>query len=88
MTKQQAEKSRHGDILHYTGKHPCAQIIGKLGGETFSIVRCRVSGKCKTWKTRANQFYLPIKHGLYEHGAVNQMNCQNFHLESQCPLNH
>lgn len=28
-------------------------------------VRCRVNGKCKTWKTRPNDFKLPVKHGLY-----------------------
>jgi hypothetical protein len=27
-------------------------------------VRCRVNGKCKTWKTRPNEFRLPVKHGL------------------------
>ena len=29
-----------------------------------SPVRCRVNGKCKTWKTRPNDFQLPVKHGL------------------------
>jgi hypothetical protein len=27
-------------------------------------VRCRVNGACKTWKTRPNEFRLPVKHGL------------------------
>lgn len=27
-------------------------------------VRCRVNGKCKTWKTRPNDFRLPVKYGL------------------------
>lgn len=27
-------------------------------------VRCRASGKCKTWKTRPADFRLPVKHGL------------------------
>lgn len=26
--------------------------------------RCRVNGKCKTWKTRPTEFRLPVKHGL------------------------
>ncbi len=30
------------------------------------ISRCRVSGKCRTWKTRPEDFMLPIKYGLYE----------------------
>lgn len=28
-------------------------------------VRARSSGKCKIWKTRPNDFKLPVKHGLY-----------------------
>jgi hypothetical protein len=27
-------------------------------------VRCRVNGKCQTWKTRPEDFKLPVKHGL------------------------
>mgnify|MGYP006958860388 CR=1 FL=1 len=26
--------------------------------------RCRVNGKCQTWKTRPEDFSLPVKHGL------------------------
>lgn len=29
-------------------------------------VRCRASGKCQTWKTRPNDFKLPVKYGLYQ----------------------
>ena len=27
-------------------------------------VRCRANGTCKTWKTRPNDYRLPVKHGL------------------------
>jgi len=27
-------------------------------------LRCRVNGKCKTWKTRPTEFRLPVKYGL------------------------
>ena len=27
-------------------------------------LRCRVNGKCQTWKTRPNEFRLPVKYGL------------------------
>ena len=29
-----------------------------------SALRCRASGACKTWKTRPNEFRLPVKYGL------------------------
>ena len=28
--------------------------------------RCRAMGKCKVWKTRPDEFKLPVKHGLYD----------------------
>lgn len=31
-----------------------------------TAVRCRVNGKCKVWKTRPNDFQLPVKYGLKE----------------------
>ena len=37
---------------------------------TNRISRVRVSGQCKTWKTRPDDFRLPIKYGLYENSAV------------------
>lgn len=30
-----------------------------------TAVRCRVNGKCKTWKTRPGHYELPVKHGLH-----------------------
>ena len=29
-----------------------------------SPLRCRANGKCQTWKTRPDEFKLPVKHGL------------------------
>lgn len=29
-------------------------------------LRCRANGVCKTWKTRPNDFRLPVKYGLRE----------------------
>jgi hypothetical protein len=47
---------RHGDVLlHRSAK--------SSRGEP---VKCRVTGKCKTWKTRPDEFQLPVRHGLRE----------------------
>lgn len=29
-----------------------------------TAVRCRANGRCKTWKTRPDDFRLPVKYGL------------------------
>ena len=87
MTIQQAINSNYSQELHYTGKQNCARIIGPKGGETITIVRVRVSGKCQTWKTRPIEFRLPVKYGLYENSAVTHLNKDNFHLSCECLLN-
>lgn len=88
VTKQQAMDLRHNQELHYTGKQQCHIIKGKRGGETIKIVRVRVSGKCQTWKTRPDEFRLPVKYGLYENSAVTHVNHSDFHLPQDCPLNY
>jgi len=40
---------------------------------------CRVNGKCKIWKTRPEEFKLPIKAGLYDCGYL-----ENFNAEEWC----
>lgn len=87
MTKEQAMDCRLGQELHYTGKQSCARTIGPRGGIKESIVRVRVSGHCQIWKTRPEDFRLPVKYGLYESSAVEKHNADCFHLESECPLN-
>jgi hypothetical protein len=37
-----------------------------LKGADGQPVRCRASGKCQTWKTRPDDFKLPVKYGLYQ----------------------
>lgn len=44
----------------------------------ISPVRVRVSGKCKTWKTRPNEFRLPVKFGLYQNLAITHWNADEW----------
>lgn len=41
-------------------------------------VRCRVNGKLKTWKTRPDEFSLPVKHGLYRCFKITQENAKDW----------
>jgi hypothetical protein len=36
--------------------------------------RWRVNGKCKTWKTRVNDFSVPVKHGLCSYSYLTDLN--------------
>ena len=48
---------------------------------TSDGMRVRVNGKCKTWKTRPNDFCLPVKHGLYTYGYIDQNNAAEWESE-------
>lgn len=54
ITKQIAVASTGGMIFHH--------VTGKNSDGTPT--RCRVNGQCKIWKTRPDDFRLPVKHGL------------------------
>jgi hypothetical protein len=83
ITIEQAIQAKHGDEVHY-GK--CWKHVGPKGGIKLHMEIWRVSGKCKTWKTRPNEFRLPIKFGLYSHSHINDGNCKDFHFVSDCPI--
>lgn len=40
----------------------------------------RVKGKIQTWKTRPEDFKIPIKHGLYTYGYLTKHNNDLFSL--------
>lgn len=84
ITKEQAMALRHGDVLHFIGQQNCRVWYGKHGGYHESIVCVRVSGRCKTWKTRPTEFQLPVKYGLYQSSCVNEHNAYMFHTETDC----
>ena len=40
--------------------------------------RWRRNGATKTWKTRPTHFRIPVKHGLYNYGYIDQDNAPYF----------
>jgi len=49
-----------------------------------TCVRWRVNGAVKTWKTRPNEFRIPVKHGMYDFGYITEKNYHLFHLNGTC----
>lgn len=45
-----------------------------------SPMRCRASGKVQTWKTRPNEFKLPVKYGLYNSFYITQDNAEQWNV--------
>ena len=83
ITKEQAVKLKHGDLVHYG---ECKKIVGPRGGVKIKRVVARVTGKVRTWVGRPNDFTVPIKHGLYESAYIREVNAEYFHLASECPI--
>lgn len=66
VTKAVAVDSSHGQIFYHVNAR----------NADGSAVRVRVTGRCKTWKTRPLEFRLPVKYGLYQSLAITH---ENFH---------
>lgn len=89
ITKQQAIDLGNGTLnaeIHCTVQHDCTRIIGPRGGVKERITRVRPSGRCQTWKTRPNDFRLPVKYGMYESSEITHQNAANWHIDTECPL--
>ncbi len=86
ITKSQALSLGYGDILHYTGRHACSRTVGPRGGVTEKVTAVRVTGRCQTWKTRPEDFRLPVKYGLRESSAIEHTNSGDWHTVENCPM--
>lgn len=75
ISKIQAINTHHRQIFTQVS------LKKKLRGEDSSeLIECRVNGKCKTWKTRPNEFQLPVKYGLKECFYITQDNAGDWNL--------
>lgn len=81
VTKQQALTANE---FHYGD---CTCHIGPRGGRTVKIEHWRRNGQTKTWKTRPEEFQVPIKYGLKTCSYLTHSNCGGFHTAEDCPLN-
>lgn len=62
VTKEQAMNARWRDEFEHT----------------ILKVRCRVNGACKTWKTRPNEYRLPVKYGLRDCFYIDESNASEW----------
>jgi hypothetical protein len=96
ITKEQALRSTE----FHAGD--CRRKIGPKGGVKLKIEAWKANGRCHIWKTRPNDFSLPLRRGLYnfglvffkekdarEHPPLRQIsggNAHLFHTAEDCPL--
>lgn len=76
ITKEQAQSLGYGDTLEHV----------RLKNSDGSPRRCRVNGQLKVWKTRPNEFKLPVKHGLYTCFYITQDNANEWTVAAPCQV--
>ena len=62
VTKQDCVNAHYGDLFH------------GLSANGKKLITVRVTGACKTWKTRPDEFRLPVKYGLRDSGYIDHDN--------------
>ncbi len=63
---------------------PCIVYVGPRGGRTLRQEVWRRNGKTKVWKTRPEDFKVPVKHGLYKYGYIDNGNASTCHTAADC----
>jgi hypothetical protein len=69
ITKKQAITANHFEMVNHKNADG-------------TQVRWRRNGKTKLWKTRPTHFRIPVKHGLYNYGYIDQDNAHEFVVTS------
>lgn len=82
VTKEQALALTLRDELHYG---TCTVTVGPRGGSVSKTEVWRVNGAVKVWKTRPDDFSVPLKYGYNgPYSYLDQNNTAEFHLEADC----
>ena len=80
ITKTEAMTAR---VFHYG---ECRAKVGPRGGVTISREEWRRNGQTQTWKTRPEEFRVPVKYGYSGTGQIRETDADSFHTEENCVL--
>lgn len=66
----------------------CARSVGPRGGVTIVQERVRRNGMTQTWKTRPNEYRIPVKYGISARGqfSIRESDASQWHAAEDCPL--
>lgn len=70
MTFEEAKQLHYGQVVYEVGEY---NVDG-------TARRWQVKGKAKTWKRSPDRVSVPIRHGMYNYGYINEGNFQYFTL--------
>lgn len=83
ITREQAINARE---FHYAKS--CGVKRGPRGGIKVTQIVWRRNGKTKTWKTRPDEWTIPVKNGLKTCGYLTQTHAAAYHVADDpvCPV--
>ena len=64
----------------------CTKTVGPRGGVTIRQEIWRRNGRTQLWKTRPDEFRVPVKYGLYNYSSATTGNAEAWHTREDCPL--
>ena len=80
ITLEQALTSDH---FHLNG---CTRKVGPRGGIKEWVVVWYRNGKTKTWKTRPDDWEIPVRHGFWDYGYIHSLNAVHYHTPEDCGI--
>ena len=85
LTMEQAMTGQHFHFDMDGCRLECAVTYGKTGKAQprASIFEWRRNGATKTWKTRPNEYRIPVKYGIRDYRYITQDD--HVHLAKDCP---
>jgi hypothetical protein len=64
----------------------CEASVGPRGGIKFRPMILRRNGQTVTWKTRPEDYRVPVKHGLYQFGYILPEDADLHYTRESCPV--
>ena len=64
----------------------CTRTVGPRGGVTIKREIWRRNGRTQTWKTRPNDYRVPVRYGMRTYGSIQSKHAANIHTVADCPL--
>lgn len=85
ITKAQALRC---DEFHWEGDNGCVPVFGPKGADKTKIIRVRRNGSTQTWKTRPDEWRLPVKYGMRarDQFSITHREAHSYHTAEDCPL--
>ena len=73
LTKEDFVNDPYGTVYHFEHEASAKRIE-----------RWRKNGAVKLWKTRPDEFRVPVKHGLRDYAYITELEADGFHRENEC----